>query len=53
LWQAKVLTFFAVVKGAFSRGFQENVRFRRGVFVVKLWCFDGESWCVDGRFLSA
>jgi hypothetical protein len=40
----KMLTFFAVVKRRFYWGFCENVCFWRGVFVVKLWWFDGETW---------
>jgi hypothetical protein len=49
----KRVNFFAAVEGVFTRGFWGNMRFRRGVFVVKLWCFGGESWCVDGRFFGA
>jgi hypothetical protein len=41
------------VEGRFCRGFCENVRSGRGVFVVNLWWIGALTWCFDGHYFAS
>jgi hypothetical protein len=43
----------SLAEGVNTGGIREFVCFLDGFFVVKMWFFDGETWCFDGRFSSS